>query len=82
MRILAVGIHGQQAGLGQQAASPVLGLECHATEVVSQDIIQPVVLGESFVGERVIGMDEIQHAVVALQNVVEKGDRFLLHRFF
>ena len=82
MRILAVGIHGQQACLSQQTASPVLWLELHAAKVVSVDVTQPVVPGESLIGHRVISMDEVQHAVIVLQNLVKEGDGFFLHRFF
>ena len=81
MRILAIGIHGQQTGLGQQAASPVLRLELHAAEVVATDVTEPVVPGESLVGPRVIRMDEVQHAVIVLQDLVKEGDGFFLHRF-
>ncbi len=60
----------------------MLWLESHSAKVVARYAVDLVVLGQSFVGHRVVGMQEIQHAAIVLQDLVKERDRFLLHRGF
>lgn len=82
MRILSIGIHRQQPGLSHQAAAPVPGFQLHASKMVSKDVGQAIVTGKSLIGDRVISMNEIQHAVVVLQDFMKECDGLFLHRFF
>ena len=72
-----VGIRGdgQHAGLRQDAAAPAVGGEIDAAEFVALDAGDAVDVGQAFVDEGVVGIEEIQEAAIFAHDVGEERAR-------
>ena len=71
-RSRAVGQVGQQAGHAQDAAAVVLRPERHAAELLALDAVDAVVLGQAFVDDGEVAVEQVEHRQVRPQQFVEE----------
>ena len=76
-RAVRVGRHRQDAALPQQAAAIRIG-QRHLAELRAVDIRDAVVLRQALIEERVVRVQQIQHAAVFAQDVLEEQLGLLL----
>ena len=72
-----VGGHGQDAPLAEQAAPHAVVAELDATELAAVDVRDAVVLGQALVQERVVRLQQVEHAAILAQDVLEQEFRLL-----
>ena len=82
MRILAVGVHRQDRGTRQHPTAIHLRINGNPAKMRTMYIGNSIVSRQAFVDHRVIRMDKVHDAAVALQQLLEKSDRLLPHGFF
>ena len=69
--------HRQDAPLAEQAAPHAVVAELDAAEVAAVDVRDAVVLGQALVQERVVRLQQVEHAAVLAQDALEQQLRLL-----
>ncbi len=72
-----VGGHGQDTPLAEQAAPHAVVAELDASEVAAVDVRDAVVLGQALVQERVVRLQQVEHAAILAQDALEQEFRLL-----
>ncbi len=79
-RARGIGGHHENARLAQESASPAVFVERHAPEPASVYVRDPIVPGEAFIDERVVGPQQIERAAILVQNALDEQLGFLAQR--
>ncbi len=58
--------------MAEQPAARTVGRQLHAPEVIAFDVRQAVVPRDAFVDERVVGVQELEHAAILAQHAREE----------